>query len=95
MFMKMPIRGFSNARFRTSFHAINLDQIEAVFEEGETVNRETLMQRGFIKGRDQRVKILGDGELTKKVKIEVDAFSETAREKLKKAKIHFADKKQA
>ena len=38
MFMKLPIRGFSNARFRTDYEAVNLGQIEAMFEDGEIVN---------------------------------------------------------
>lgn len=89
MFMKMPIRGFNNARFRTEYEAVNLSQINKMFEDGETVSVETLTERGFIKGRNVLVKILGNGELTKKVKIEADAFSKSAEEKLNKAKITF------
>ncbi len=47
------------------------------------------MDRGFIKGRKVLVKVLGNGELTKKVKIEADAYSKSATEKLNKAKIVF------
>lgn len=89
MFMKMPIRGFNNANFRTEYEAVNLRQINDMFEDGDIVNVETLMERGFIKGRNILVKILGDGELTKKVKIEADAFSKSAAEKLHKAKVAF------
>lgn len=89
MFMKMPIRGFNNARFRTEYEAINLGQINKMFEDGDVVSVETLTERGFIKGRNVLVKILGTGELTKKVKIEADAFSKSAEEKLNKAKITF------
>jgi large subunit ribosomal protein L15 len=89
MFMKMPIRGFSNERFRISYKAINLGQIEELFEEGETVNQETLNERGFLKGRNLLVKILGNGELKKKVSIEADAISESAKEKLQAANIPF------
>lgn len=89
MFMKMPIRGFNNARFRTEYEAVNLSQINNMFEDGEMVNTATLMERGFIKGRNVLVKVLGNGELTKKVKIEADAFSKSAEEKLNKAKIAF------
>lgn len=90
MFMKMPYRGFSNVRFRRSFEGVNLDQINHMYKDGETVNLQTLIERGFVKGRNLRIKILGNGELTKKVTIEADAISETAKEKLNKAKIKFS-----
>lgn len=89
MFMKMPIRGFNNNRFRTEYEPINLCQINKMFENGDVVSPEILRKRGFIKGRNVLVKILGNGELTKNVKIEADAFSKSAVEKLNKAKIAF------
>lgn len=89
MFMKMPIRGFSNARFRKDFEAVNLDQIHHMYNDGETVNAATLADRGFVKGRNLRIKVLGNGELSKKVTIEADAYSETAKTKLQHAKIEF------
>ncbi len=87
MFMKLPIRGFSNARFRRALHTVNIGDIEATYEDGESVTIETLAERGFIKGRTYGVKILGNGQLTKKVTIEVDAISASARERLAEAKI--------
>jgi large subunit ribosomal protein L15 len=89
MFMKMPIRGFSNARFRVAYEPVNLAQIDAMYEDGEVVNAQTLKERGFMKVRNALVKVLGNGDLTKKVTIEADAFSKTAQEKLQKAKISF------
>lgn len=89
MFMKMPIRGFNNANFRIAFEPINLAQINEMFEDGEVVNMAALIERGFVKGRNMRLKVLGNGELTKKVTIEADAISETAKEKLQNAKIKF------
>ncbi|MBA2369716.1 MAG: 50S ribosomal protein L15 [Candidatus Protochlamydia sp.] len=89
LFMKLPIRGFSNARFRREYHVINLDQIEAVFNDGETVNELSLRERGFISGKSHGVKLLGNGEITKKLKIHVHAISSSAREKLTVAKIPF------
>lgn len=87
-FMKLPIRGFSNARFRKpQFDIVNLDQINEMYEDGETVNAQTLAEKGFINGPCAGIKILGNGELTKKVKIDADAISASAREKLQKAKI--------
>lgn len=89
MFMKMPIRGFSNARFSTEYETINLSQINKMFEDGDVVNTDALRERGYIKKRSVLLKVLGNGELTKKVKIEADAFSKSAEEKLNKAKITF------
>jgi large subunit ribosomal protein L15 len=90
LFMKLPIRGFSNARFRDEFDVVNLDQIDAIYSDGDTVNVETLKANGFISGRSKGLKILGNGELKKKhLKIEANAISESAREKLTQAKISF------
>jgi large subunit ribosomal protein L15 len=88
-FAKMPIRGFSNARFRKAYDTVNLAQIENAFDDGEVVNAFTLAERGFLSGLTYGIKILGEGELTKKVTIEVAALSESAREKLQKAGIPF------
>lgn len=88
-FMKMPERGFSNARFRRALDVVNLRQIEMMFEDGETVDLLTLAERGFLSGPSHGLKILGDGELTKKVTIHALAFSNSAKEKLAHAKISF------
>lgn len=87
--LKLPQRGFSNVRFRKEFETVNLYEIEKVYEDGETVNLETLVKKGLIRGQHNRVKILGVGELTKNVSLEVQAISSGAREKLQKAKISF------
>lgn len=89
-FMKLPQRGFSNARFRKRLDSINLGQIEKIYNDGETVNIETLRQHGFINGNSYGLKILGDGELTKKVTIEADKISSSAKDKLQKANISFS-----
>jgi large subunit ribosomal protein L15 len=86
-FAKLPIRGFSNARFRQAFDIINLEQINALYENGEVVNVQTLTARGFISGHSYGIKILGNGELHKQVTIEADAVSHGAREKLHKVKV--------
>lgn len=90
-FMKIPQRGFSQARFRQPLDVINLYQIESMFEDGEVVNLLTLAERGFISNRTYGIKILGNGELTKNVTIEAHAFSDSAREKLSAAKIAFTE----
>lgn len=89
LFMKLPIRGFSNFRFRREYDVINLEQLNERFEDGETVSIQTLKERGFISGKTHGVKLLGSGELTKKLKIRVQAISDSVREKLTKAKVDF------
>lgn len=85
LYMKLPTRGFSNARFRVEYEVINLGQIEAVYSNGDTVNAQTLRDRGLLSGQNLLIKLLGEGELTKKVTIEVDAASATAKDKLGKS----------
>lgn len=93
LYMKLPTRGFSNVRFRRAYDVVNLQQLNEVFEDGETVNIETLQARGFISGRTYGIKLLGTGELTKKLNIHVQALSDSVREKLTRAKIAFEIKK--
>ncbi len=88
-FLKLPTRGFSNARFRKKLDSINLKQIDDAFSDGETVTIETLKQRGFFSGPTYGVKLLAHGELSKKVTIELSAFSKAAVVKLEAAKIQF------
>jgi large subunit ribosomal protein L15 len=85
--MKIPQRGFSNARFRRELHAVNLGQLEAMFADGEVVDLEALRDKGFINGNSYGFKVLGDGELTKKVEIHATAFSDSAKRKLAVQKI--------
>ena len=85
--MKLPIRGFNNVVFQHQLDTVNLSQIEAMYEDGETVNVETLRARGFLNGKSYGIKILGNGELAKKVSIEAVQASQSAKEKLNKAGI--------
>jgi large subunit ribosomal protein L15 len=88
-FMKIPQRGFNQTRFRKPFDVVNLDQIESMFEDGEVVSLVSLAERGFLSGSSYGLKVLGNGELTKKVAIEAHAYSDSAREKLSAGKIVF------
>lgn len=92
LFMKLPKRGFSNARFRRPYDTINLKDIEFAYNDGETVSLDTLIERGFISGPTYGVKLLGDGQLTKKVIIELDDISETALNKVKALGIQYSIK---
>ena len=82
---RIPKRGFNNARFATVYEIVNLVDIEARFEAGETVNAETLKARRLVHCNEDGIKILGDGELSKKLTFEVDKVSKSAEEKIKKA----------
>jgi large subunit ribosomal protein L15 len=81
---RIPKRGFNN-RWALRVAAVNLGQIDRVFEAGEEVTLETLTARNLTKGRFDLLKVLGDGELTKKLTIAAHRFSKTAIEKIKKA----------
>jgi large subunit ribosomal protein L15 len=89
LFMKLPIRGFNNARFRREMHVVNLKQLDNLFQDGETVTMQALKERGYISGPSHGVKLLGDGELTKKLTIRLQAISSGARDKLTRAKVAF------
>lgn len=83
LYRKLPERGFSRGGFQKRLDAVNLDQVEKIFENGDLVSIETLKERGFIKGTSHGLKLLARGELTKKVRFEVTSISKQAEEKLK------------
>lgn len=86
LYRRIAIRGFSNYPFKKEYVCINVDQLDAKFADGETVNKETLAAKGFIsKKTASLVKILGNGEITKKLTVEVDKVSESAKAKIEKA----------
>lgn len=88
LFRKLPVRGFSNARFAREVVAINLGIIDALYADGETVSIQTLTEKGIIsKNEVVSLKILSNGELTKKVQIVAHALSESAKEKLEHLKV--------
>lgn len=90
LYRKLPIRGFTRGRFDKPSFAISLGKIEAAFDAGETVNYESLRERGLVPRKlPGGIKILGSGELVKKVKIEAHAFSEGAKQKLDANKIQY------
>ena len=80
LYRRIPKRGFTNYNSK-EIVAINLSALE-VFDNGETVTVESLIERGIVKNPRDGVKILGSGELTKKLTVQVDAFSASAKEKI-------------
>ena len=80
LYRRLPKRGFKN-RNTVNIVAINLEALEA-FEDGSTVTVETLIEKGIVKNPRDGVKILGNGELTKKLNVTANAFSASAKEKI-------------
>jgi large subunit ribosomal protein L15 len=89
LYRKLPERGFTRGRFARPLDSINLADIENLFENGEVVNLRTLRDKNVLKGISYGLKILGHGDITKKVTIEANAISDTAKSKLESAGISF------
>lgn len=81
---RVPKRGFNN-RWALTVYSINVGQLDALFAAGDEVNIETLREKNRAKCRFDVLKILGDGELTKKLKISAHRFSKSASEKIAQA----------
>ena len=81
---RMPKRGFNNANFKTRFAIVNLDTLNA-FDNGATVDEQALLAAGVIRRPYDAVKILGSGELKKKLTIVANKASETAKAAIEKA----------
>jgi len=94
---RLPKRGFNNAAFKTVFGTVNLDDLERRFEEGASINEAVLREHGLIRGKIDAVKVLGRGELSKKLTLEVDHITASARDKVEKAggSITIREKKKA
>jgi len=80
LYRRIPKKGFTNI-FRTEYAEVNVGQLE-VFNDGVVVNAELLKAAGIIKKTMDGVKILGNGELTKKLTVEAAKFTESAKEKI-------------
>lgn len=77
---QIPKRGFKNI-FATEYAIVNVGDLE-IFENGTVVNEQTLVEAGLLKKTLDGVKVLGNGELTKQLTVEVAAFSESAKQKI-------------
>jgi large subunit ribosomal protein L15 len=84
LYRRIAQRGFSNYPFKKEYQVVNLVEIEKRYENGETVDAETLAAKGVAKG-PVPVKILGAGDLTRKLSFKVAAISASAKEKIEKA----------
>jgi len=78
---RLPKRGFNNV-FRTEYAVVNLDQLEAAFDQGTTITPDTLREAGLVHGKRLPIKVLARGEVTKALMVQAHKFSGKAAEKL-------------
>ena len=83
LFRRLPKRGFSNAMFKVEYATINVSDLEK-FEDGAVVTPELLKEMGILKKQLAGVKVLGNGELTKKLTVQANQFSKKAKEEIEK-----------
>lgn len=81
LYRRVPKRGFTNARFKTEFTIINVGMLEA-FSEGEVVDLQAVLDHGLVSMNTESLKILGNGELTRKLTVRAQKFSKSAAEKI-------------
>ncbi len=85
LYRRIARRGFSNYWFKKDVAIVNLIDLEAKFADGDTVNKDTLVLKGLVSKSDKLIKILANGEVTKKLNVTVNKISSSAKEKLEKA----------
>ena len=86
LYRRIARKGFSNYPFKKEYVCINVEQLEAKFNDGETVDKIALIEKGFISSKNASlVKVLGNGEVSKKLTVIVDKVSESAKAKIEKA----------
>lgn len=86
LYRRIAHKGFSNYPFKKEYVCINVDLLEAKFNDGETVDKAALIAKGFISAKTASlVKILGNGDVKKKLNVVADKVSESAKAKIEKA----------
>ena len=83
LFRKGPKRGFNNYNFEVKYAVINVSDLNK-FEDGTEITPELLKDMGLVKKQLDGIKVLGNGELTKKLTVKASMFSKTAKEKIEK-----------
>ena len=84
LYRKLPKRGFNNSKFATVYAIANVEALNA-FDNGAVVDLEALLAKKIIRKANDGLKILGNGELTKKLTFKASVFSESAKEKIEAA----------
>lgn len=85
LYRKLPHRGFNQFNFRTEIAVLNVGDLASLDASVTEVTAETLAAAGLIRGGEKSVKILGDGELSRALKVTAKRFSESAKAKIEKA----------
>jgi len=85
LYRRLPKRGFNNYNFATRYAIVNLSDLEKHFEDGAVIDIEALIASGLVKNQYDGVKVLGDGELSKKFTVKAAAFSKSATAKIEAA----------
>ncbi len=84
LYRRLPKRGFNNARFATNYAIVNVSDLD-VFEDGAVVDAAALVESGLVNDQCDGIKILGNGEIFKKLTVHAAAFSQSAKEKIEAA----------
>ena len=84
IYRRVPKRGFTNARFRTEYTIINVDGLTS-FADGDTVDLDAVLKRGLVSMNSPLLKVLGGGELGKRLSVRAQKFSKSACEKIEAA----------
>lgn len=82
---RLPKRGFNNHDFQDKINVFNVGSLDDAFEAGATIDEAALREKGIVNGPSDKVKLLGNGEVTKAFQVIIDFASASAREKIEKA----------
>ncbi len=82
---RLPKKGFSNVQFRDVYEVVNVGSLNEAFEDGAVINEASLRESGLVNRNCDAIKILGTGDLSRKLTIEIKSVSASAREKIEKA----------
>ena len=82
IYRRVPKRGFTNARFRSEYTVINVEKL-AAFDDGAQVDLDAILERGLVSMKTRQLKILGNGELGKRLVVRAQKFTAAAAEKIR------------
>lgn len=82
LFRRLPKVGFSNFNYETKYEIVNIKQLETIFDDGAVIEIANLVDRGLVDSAASKVKVLGDGQLTKKLTVVAHKFSKSAEQKI-------------
>ena len=85
LYRRLPKGGFTNSLFKKEYAIINLETLDKLFNDGDAVSMETLLEKGVIRKELNGLKVLGRGEITKKLTVKAAIFSASAKEKIEAA----------